>query len=98
MKSRSEEHRLEWASLVAGVAAGWAALWLLGGAFVLTGEMSGYGWPGYVLNGWLAHQEWFSKIDTLRTPLHPTLLGALGESMGPGSPVAAGKPRRMAEA
>jgi len=62
--------------------AGWAMLWLLGGAFVLTGEMSGYGWPGYVLNGWLAHQDWFSKIDTLRTPLHPTLLGALGEAMG----------------
>jgi hypothetical protein len=76
------DRRLDLAALTLGVLAGWAALWWLGRAFVLTGDMGGYGWPGYVLNGWLAHLGWFTRIDTLRTPLHPILLSFIGDHLG----------------
>ncbi|MDG1478161.1 MAG: hypothetical protein P8R54_01155 [Myxococcota bacterium] len=82
MKTRSPDRRPALVALLLGVIAGWAMLWLLGGAFVLTNEMGGYGWPGYVLNGWLAQGDLLTRIDTLRTPLHPLLLGNLGEHLG----------------
>ncbi|MFT5682664.1 MAG: hypothetical protein ACI8RZ_003588 [Myxococcota bacterium] len=82
MKTRPPDHRPELAGLILGVVAGWAALWILGEAFVLTGEMGGYGWPGYALSGWQAQQGWFTRIDALRTPLHPILLSGFGEHLG----------------
>jgi hypothetical protein len=68
--------------LVVGVLLGWLALWQFGAAMVLTDDMGGYGWPGYALSAWQAHTGAFTKIDALRTPLHPVMLGALGEQIG----------------
>ena len=82
---RARFERLPWwhlAPLSIGLllSAYWA--WRYGSSLVLNDQMWGYGWPGYVLEAWLVEHGELQRIDDLRTPLYPGLLGALGEAMG----------------
>ena len=56
--------------------------WRFGSSLVLNDQMWGYGWPGYVLEAWLVEHGEIQRMDDLRTPLYPGLLGTLGEAMG----------------
>lgn len=68
--------------LFAGLVLGAALLWWRFGVLVLDGRVSGYHWPAWAFGAWNRQHGRAHMLDPFREPLHPVLLGPLGELLG----------------
>jgi hypothetical protein len=68
--------------VAAGLALGAVLLWWRFGVLVLDGRVSGYHWPAWVFGAWNRQHGRAHMLDPFREPLHPALLGPLGELLG----------------
>lgn len=65
-----------------GILGGWGLLWWRGAALVLDGRPAGYQWPAWVFSAWNWRHGHTHMLDPFRDPLHPIVVGLLGESLG----------------